>query len=179
MRWGTALRGSLAGFVRDEAGNATMEMVIILPVFFYFVFSLAEAGTLMARTVMLDRGVDIAMRDVRLGLAPGTTHEDIKASICEAAFLLIGCEEALMLEITPIADVTTFPNTAVQCVDRTSEVEPVVTFVPGARSEIVLVRACLIVNPLFPGMGIGAMLPKDASGGYAILSSTAFMNEPS
>ena len=64
------------------------------------------------------------------------------------------------------------------CIDRTEEVEPVINFNPGARSEIMFVRACVIVDPIFPGTGIGALLPVDRRGGYAIVTQRAFMNEP-
>jgi hypothetical protein len=77
-----------------------------------------------------------------------------------------------------LADIATFPTGGANCIDRTSDVDPVITFVPGARSEIMFVRACLIVDPIFPGMGLGAQLPVDASGGYAIVVQSAFMNEP-
>ena len=53
-----------------------------------------------------------------------------------------------------------------------------ISFDPGTRSEIMVIRACLIVDPIFPGMGLGAMLPVDASGGYSIVMQSAFMNEP-
>ena len=61
--------------------------------------SIAEAGVLMTQVAMLDRGVDVAIRDVRLGVNPGITHDDLKAKICEAAFLLGGCNEAVLLEL--------------------------------------------------------------------------------
>jgi Flp pilus assembly protein TadG len=165
-------------FLRDSGGNATLEFLTLVPFLFYLIFSMGEAGVLMTRAVMLERGVNIAIRDLRLGLTPGITHDQLKDRICDAAFLLGGCREGLMLELTPLADVTAFPAGQTQCVDRTSEVEPTVNFVPGARSEIMLVRACVIVDPLFPGTGLGAMLPKDASGGYSIIVQTGFMNEP-
>ncbi len=165
-------------FCRDDGGNATIEFVVLMPFLLVMIFSMAEAGVLMTRTIMLDRGIDIAIRDVRLGLTPGITHDEFRQKICESAFLLTTCNEAVLLELTPVANATSFPSGEVNCVDRTEEIEPTVTFVPGARSEIMFVRACLIVDPIFPGSGLGAVLPVDSSGGYAIVVQTAFMNEP-
>jgi hypothetical protein len=128
--------------------------------------------------VMLNRGLDIAIRDLRLGLTPSVTHDQFKAKICDGAFLLSGCEEAILLELAALPDAASFPGGEANCVDRTEEIEPTIVFVPGAPSEIMFVRACLIVDPLFPGTGLGAMMPKDASGGYALIAQTAFMNEP-
>lgn len=166
------------GFLKNEDGNATLEFVVIFPFLTYLIFTLAEVGTLMARTVMLDRGLDIAMRDVRLGLTANPTVADIRRQICTAAFLLSECEETVLLELVPIVDPSSFPTTPVQCIDRTEEIEPATTFDPGVRSQIMYVRACIVVDPLFPGSGIGAMLPTEADGGYAILARSAFVNEP-
>lgn len=178
MRLRSASNWIISRFLREPSGSATVEFVVIVPVLFYLIFSIAEAGVLMTRSVMLDRGLDIAMRDIRLGLSPDATYDDIKDKICDAAFLLTTCDEDVLLELAPLPDAASFPVGGADCVDRTSDVEPTVTFDPGARSEIMFVRACIIVDPLFPGMGLGAMLPKDASGGYAIVTQTAFMNEP-
>ena len=56
--------------------------------------------------------------------------------------------------------------------------DPVVTFNPGSRSEIMFMRACVVIDPLMPGMGLGLHLPKDTSGGFALVSYSAFVNEP-
>ena len=173
-----SLARRLDDFRRDTSGNATIEFVVLFPFLIYMLFSIAEAGVLMTRTVMLDRGVDIAIRDIRLGLTPGVTHDDIKTQICNAAFLLSGCEEVVLLELSPLTNVNNFPAGGANCIDRTDEVAPTISFTPGVPSEIMFVRACLIVDPIFPGMGLGAMLPVDASGGYAIVVQSAFMNEP-
>lgn len=169
---------SATRFLRDCAGTATLEFTIIFPFLMFMILSIAEAGSLMAREVMLDRGVELAMRDLRLGRAPGITHEEIKDRICNGAFLIGNCRGAIQLEMAPLADAGSFPETAINCIDRTSEVQPVVTFDPGARDEIMLVRACVIVDPIFPGIGLGAFLPTDASGGVALTAVSAFMNEP-
>ena len=170
--------GRAAALWREESGNATIEFIVIFPLLMYFIFSMGEIGVLMTRSMMLSRGIDIAIRDVRLGLTAGITHDDLKVQICDAAFLLGECEDVILLELSPMPNAGSFPTAAVSCVDRTSDVEPVINFNPGARSEIMLVRACLIVDPVFPGTGIGALLPKDASGGYSIVVQSAFMNEP-
>lgn len=172
------LRKRLGAFGRDSAGNATMEFVVLFPFLLYMIFSIAEAGVLMTRTVMLDRGLDIAIRDLRLGLTEGVTHDIIKSQVCDAAFLLGRCDDVVLLEVSPLPNATSFPAGEANCIDRTSTLEPVVSFTPGARSEIMFVRACLVVDPLFPGTGLGAMLRRDASGGYAIVVQSAFMNEP-
>jgi len=174
------LRRRMGAFLSDREGAATIEFVLLILPTFYILFSIAEAGLLMTRTVMMDRGVDLAVRDLRLGLATGQTHDGLKARICEEAFLIGTCNEALVLELAPLDDVADFGGGEVNCVDRAADppVAPLIEYDPGNRGEIMFVRACLIVDPIFPGMGLGALLPVDRSGGYAIVVQTAFMNEP-
>ena len=83
------------------------------------------------------------------------------------------CQEILVLEMTPIDSVADIPTTAATCVDRTVNTLTVTGFNAGARSQIIYVRACAIVDPLFPGMGLGLQLTKDASGGFALLSTAS------
>lgn len=173
-----ALRTRLRALAGDCSGNATIEFVILFPVLMYMILSIAEAGSLMARSVMLDRGVELAMRALRLGLAPGITHDEMKQRICDGAFLIGDCRRAIQLELVPLSRAGGFLTAAATCVDRTGKIEPVINFDPGARGEIMLVRACLVVDPIFPGMGLGAMLPVDASGGVRLTAVSAFMNEP-
>jgi len=175
----TGVLRPLRRFLSDRRGNATLEFVVLVFPLVYLIFTIVELGVYMTRSVMVQRGLDITMREVRLGLAPGMEPEDIKRSICDDAFLLVGCEEALQLEVTPLDDVDLFGSSEVNCQDRTDDdIEPVTTYDPGGASELMFVRACLVVNPIFPGVGLGAKLPTDASGGYAIVAETAFVNEP-
>lgn len=167
-----------ARFAADERGAATVEFVVIFTGLIYIFFMLGEVGVLMTRSVMLERGISIAMRDLRTGLIPDPDHDKVKARICEEAFLLTDCRDGLMLEMKPLADLAEAPPAAVRCVDRSQPLNPVSKFDPGQPSDVVFVRACVVVDPLFPGTGIGALLPKDATGAYAIVSESAFVNEP-
>ena len=72
----------------------------------------------------------------------------------------------------------------IECVDQPADetITPVTSenFSTGGSSQIMFVRVCLVVNPLFPGVPYLSQLPKESlSGGYAIVSQTAFLNEPS
>ena len=109
---------------------------------------------------------------------PTASEDSIKAKVCEYALILRDCETSLMIEMTPIAAVSDIPTTATTCADRTGDTTPLSSFATGGRSEIMYVRAGAIVDPIFPGMGIGLQLPKDASGGFALLATSVFVNEP-
>jgi len=182
-----ALRLRIASFLKDEGGNATLEFTVLVPPLLYIIFSIGEAGVLMARTVMVDRGLDYAMRSLRLNLINEPTaearHNAIKDIVCANAYLLNTCADDLLLEITPIPDAN-YDEIAkvageINCRDRTGAVAPSYDVTEVSPSDLYFVRACIIVDPLFPGMGLGAMLPKDnLSGGYAIVVNSAYYGEP-
>jgi len=174
-------------FLADERGNATLEFVVLIVPLLFIMFVIIDLGVFMGRAVLLSRGADIALRQVRLGaLPPGTEvapdgtvliGQPLKDLICENAFLT-GCSERIQIEMRPLADVTAFGGGTVDCVDRTQPINPVNTYVQGAPSEIMFVRVCLVAEPLFPGTGFLAQLPAAQGGGYAIVAETAFVNEP-
>lgn len=42
-----------------------------------------------------------------------------------------------------------------------------------------LVRVCALFEPFFPTTGLGMMMRYNARGDYALVATTAFVNEPS
>ncbi len=167
-------------FTKGEDGSVTVEFAIVFPVFMTIFLSVFEGGLLMTKMVMLDRGLDITVRAIRL--APGSadiTHDAVKEMICENALILQDCVEVIQIEMTPISSATwDMPDKSADCIDRESEVEPVVSFNAGGENDIMFVRACVVIEPLFPTSGLGLALTKDASGGVRILATSAFANEP-
>ncbi|MEO1472185.1 MAG: pilus assembly protein, partial [Pseudomonadota bacterium] len=91
---------------------------------------------------------------------------------------IANCERDLVIELVAFNPAAAYPSNQPNCVDRTGKVDPVVTLLPGQRSEIMFVRACLTVDALLPGIGIGLNMPLDSTGGYQIAHYSAFMNEP-
>lgn len=171
------LRLAARRIARQEEGTATIEFVMFVPVFLTVFMSAFESGLLMTRQSMLERAVDVTVRELRLGWKP--THEQLKARICNVATVFPDCAGSVMLELRPI-DTTTWsmldPN--VTCVNRNEVIQPVVAFVPGSQNEMMLVRACAVFDPIFPITGMGLNLPLDASGGYQLAATSAFVNEP-
>ncbi len=170
---------ALRGFRRDEDGAATVEFVIIAPLFFAIVFSMFESGWLMTRSMMLDRGLDLAVRDVRLDILKNPTHTQMKERVCQYARILEDCKTTMILQLNEISVGGGYPSANANCFDRTETVTPVINFTPGARSRLMFVRACIVVDPIFPGLGLGLKMPKDPSGGITMISYSAFVNEPS
>ena len=164
-------------FFRDRAGNATVEFAIIAPVYLAAVLSIFEAGWLMTKNMMLERGLDQTIREIRLGNSGLTTHEEFKNSICTYSRILKDCSDTMVLEVTPILSAADIPTANAVCRDRTTP-PPSPNFNLGQRSDIMYVRACVIVDPMMPGLGLGLQLPKDNTGGFQMIAFSAFVNEP-
>lgn len=169
----------LRRFARNDDGGPTIEFVILVTPVIWMFMSGAEAGLLNMRSVMLERGTDIAMRAVRINPGPPPTHEQVKQMICDQALLIPDCMTTLRVEMrsVPRDSFATIAADA-ECTDRSDTIAPLTRYVPGQRSEIMLVRACVKVAPIFPTTALGLMLPKDGAGDYAAVSTAAFVNEP-
>ncbi len=166
-------------FKEDETATATVEFVMVFPVILWLVFSTLEAGWLMTQQTMLGRGLNIAVREVRIGIGGTPTYNTIKTSICENALILRNCSTALHLEMVELANPISSAGAA--CIDRTpGELAPLINWISGSRvtPEIMVLRACFVADPLIPGSGLAAALPKDVTGGYHMVQYSAFANEP-
>ena len=177
-----AFRRALRAAGRED-GAVTMDFVIVFPMFVTILLMSFEAGMLMTRFVMLERALDITVRDIRLGNfvfpTPGQAHDIVKADICAQSVLMPNCMSDLRLEMRPV-DRTTWAGlgATTDCVDRTQPVQPATSFQPGAQNQLMLIRACAVFDPFFPTTRYGLRLPLDASGGYQLAAMSAFVNEP-
>ncbi len=175
-------RRSAKRFRKDESASSTVEFVIVFPLFIAVVLAMFEAGWIMTKSMMLDRGTDLAMRSVRLGLYNNPTRAKIRNDICDIATIIDDCNSTLVVEMTRIDpnDVNVdWPGATAECYDRgIVDFEPTTGFNPGAPTEIMFVRVCALVDPIFPLIGLGARLPQEPNGGFRLTSYSAFNNEP-
>jgi Flp pilus assembly protein TadG len=188
------------GFLRkqadDERGVTSVEFVIAAVVFMFVLFWTIETGFIMLRWVMLERGVDIAARELRIFGLPASlqdgngdvsndaAHTYVKGLICANTAIIKDCDNVLTLELISSSSNDALSNTDVQCVDRTDTVNPVVTpnVDVGARNvansrDIMYMRSCVVVDPILPA-NYAMPLPKDSSGGVALIVDSAYVNEP-
>lgn len=174
-----SIRQRLQRFRRDEKGTASLEFVIVFPVFFSLLMFSIELGFITIRHTMLERGLDIAVREIRLGTGSAPQHDDIKKIVCDNAVVIKDCMTNLQLEMDR-ADIRAFNSldTTPDCTDAAEPTKPVRTFVPGAQNELMLMRACVKYSPIFPREFLGKALQKDGSGQSTIISTTAFVQEP-
>ena len=171
----------LRGLCRAENGSSTIEFVILFPFFILIFTSAFEASILTTRQVMLDRGVDLAVRELRLGIGDTPTHDQLKAKICNYAGLIPNCDNSLHIELEKVStDDFAMRTGQVQCVDRDQDIVPAQSFTPGTKNDLMLVTVCAVFRPLNPTSGLGLKLPKVNGGSYyGLVSMSAFVNEPS
>jgi hypothetical protein len=182
MRPGSTLRfaNPFRRFTRCEEGGGVLEFVIMLPLVMFIFMASAEAGIYTARQILLDRAVDLTMRDLGLGNIVNPTHDRIKADICSNVPAIPNCDDNIRVELIPVSTTTwNLPTTAPTCIDRSSDVQPALRFNPGGANELMLVRVCVVQDAMFPGAGIGRGLEEaNPQEGYRMISISAFVNEP-
>ncbi len=181
----SSLASRLKNGWRDETGTTLVEYSLCLPVLLLFLFITLEFSYLIMRQVSLDRATDETFRELRLGLIPEPDHEKVKTAICTkplARIVLWRCDENLLLEVRQVEKSDWSLNLAdVLCIDTTPPdgYEPPIVFSAGIENQLMIARACLVQNSIFPPIPMLASLPRyDDLGNFALVSRSAFVNEP-
>ncbi len=178
----------LVRFRKRQDGTASIEFVILFPVFMFMLLTGFESGLYMVRNVMMERAVDIAMRDVRLGNGriPEFTPPQfatLKQRICDNAAVIPNCMQMVQVEMRPVAiepgGVAAFGRN-VRCIDTEADPGAVqaTTYDTGQDNSLMVVRVCTLAQPFFPTTGMSAGMAYDGKGNYALVTTTAFVNEP-
>ncbi len=164
---------------RDDRGTASVEFVVVFPFFLGVLLSSFELSMITMRETMLERALDLAVRDIRLETGSAKQHDEIKTQICDRAPVIPDCESNLRLEMLSIDPQNWVePDSTFDCTDRSEDVQPVRSFVNGMDNELMLLRACAKFEPIFPGAGLGKKLDKDGAGMAALIATSAFVQEP-
>lgn len=176
------LRTHLKGFRSDEGGYSTAEFVIVATTFLTAFFWIFETGLVMTKQMMLERSLDMTVRDLRLYSIPPTKlesetiYEWAKRKTCENALVFKDCEANLALEMDVFDPASGYAKNY-KCVDREeNDLNPLGAFTPNQRSEVMYIRACIRIDPMMPN-GI-ALFPGVNDDGIPLVADTAFMNEP-
>lgn len=166
-------------FRRDEDGNATIEFAIYFTVLFFMLAAGVEIAYINLRHAMLERGLDLAVREIRLSTGHIPSYDDIRGRICDEMRVAEECDANLRLEMVQVdpRDLSAAPTDA-DCSNSAQPPRPLRSFVYGQDNQLMLLRACLKFKPMMPSTAVGKELNKD-SGGYAQLVATAaFVQEP-
>ena len=91
------LLSRLKNLFRNEDGVASVEFVIALPVMLILFAGSFENGLLMTRTILLDRAVDMTMRELRLGHYPLPSKDLLKSEICNRTVIFNDCIGAITI----------------------------------------------------------------------------------
>lgn len=170
-------------FRRAEDGSATVEFALLLPIFVgFFLFSF-ELGMLLTRQMMLDRAVDLTVRDVRLGrfneLPPNAVHDALVDRICTFNTVMHNCSSDLRLW-TERLDPRDYraPESEISCVDRNDPNTPLIALPLGEPGQLMYLRACALFDPIMPLLGLGERIDRVSGDAYALLSASAYVVEP-
>lgn len=175
-------RRAASRFGRDDSGTSSIEFVILFPVFMTVFFAGFETGLLMLRNAMLERATDLAVRQLRLGTPTPPTFTEFKESVCDNTFFIENCIDRVQVQLNPVNMITWGPLEGdPRCRDVESAIDPFdqTNYSVGANNELMMVRICVLFQPIFPGVGHGLGLRYDGQGNYAMVTTTAFVNEPS
>lgn len=170
-------------FLKDQNGASVVEFTILFPLFIVMIFGTFEAGWLMTKHMWVERGLDVAMRDVRLANTDATDYDEIRDRICSYIGGIDNCANNIILSAEKIELGEPVDQTPSECIDRTddgaAEYFPSDGFTVNGATNLILMKLCVVVDPLIPNFGLALLLPLDESGGYRIRAASAFLNEPS
>ncbi len=169
---------------RREDGTATIEFVFCIPVTLMIVMASMESGLYMVRSALMERGLDLVMREFRLGRMAKMDYTQIRDKMCEYTIYVADCKNNLKVWIQPINTFTwELPDaSSIYCGDRnfplTSPPIPGSAAATGSN-DIVLVRVCALEDPIFPSTPFAMRLRKDSTTGqYELTSATVVVTEP-
>ncbi|MEO1324929.1 MAG: TadE/TadG family type IV pilus assembly protein [Pseudomonadota bacterium] len=171
-------------FASDNEGSSTVEFVIFFPFLIALCFAGVEFGWLMTRFMIVERSVDVAMREVRLGGIQNPTYDELRDRICDTAGIIATCEQNLVLTTQVIPTGGSVDPTPAPCFDRLATEEELEDFNPadghntGGATSMVVIKICAVVDPILKNPVYDVLLGFDESGGFRIRTTTAFLHEP-
>ncbi|CUH44855.1 TadE/TadG family type IV pilus assembly protein [Ruegeria atlantica] len=171
--------GKAVQFKRTEDGSLTVEFAIWFPLYMFFILGVIEYSLVSIQKAMLDRSMDLVVRDIRLGInLPDAQHNTIKGAICDKMVVMQGCSENLQLEMI-VQDPYGGVNLPLvpDCTDRAEEAKPVREFSNGGSNALMILRACAKFDPLFPTTAMGRAVSGD-DGLVTLTATTTFVQEP-
>lgn len=171
---------ALRRFARREEGHATIEFAIVFPAMLFLLLSGVELGMISLQHSMLERAMDQTVRDIRLSTGAAPQHNEIKDLLCERTGYISNCSDSMLLEMVKVDPrAWTAVAATAACIDKSEDVQPKTTFKNDAKeNELMILRACAKVDPVFPTTWLGANLVKDGAGQFAITAMSAFVQEP-
>ncbi len=177
----TLWKKALRRFRKGEDGSIVLiEFAILMPLIFGAFLMSVEMSLFALKQVHLNRGLEQAVRYIRLNTGEPMTHNQIKDKICANAGNIGDCAATLRLEMVTV-NPRNFQqlNQNIDCVDKSLPAEPERGFTLGQQHELMMLRACLKINPMLVGSGLGFKFDTDGSGQASMFAISSFVQEPS
>lgn len=177
----TLVKKAMRRFRKEEDGSVFMiEFVILMPVIFGMFVMSFDMSMYSLRQVQLDRGLDNAVRYIRLNTRSNITHDQIKQMVCDGAGGVGDCANTLRLEMVKVNPRNfTQMEPSVDCIDKSLPFKPERGFTLGKQHDLMLLRACMKFDPLIGLGGMGFNYTVDGSGQASMYAFSAFVQEPS
>jgi len=171
---------AIARYLRGETGTATLEFVIVFPLIMLLFVAVFETGLILTRQVMLEGSLNDAVRVLRLAQDLELDADDIETAICNNTSAIPDCENVLVIDLRVIDPPHyELPEENLLCVDRNDlTLRPNNEFSQGEDNQLMLIRACAVIDRILPFSGLGLNLTRDATGGLHMVASTILVNEP-
>lgn len=165
---------------RREDGTASMEFVLVVPIVLAVFMGSFESGLLITREILLERAVDMTMRELRLGHYSNVTNVMLQKEICKRTIIFPDCVDNIKIQLDRISTATwQIPATPLFCVTQGEPPPPVTAMNTGQDNDLMLVRVCVSLPAILPTMGLALHLPLDKQGNYGLVAKSAFVVEPS
>lgn len=178
------IKSFLLRFRDREDGAVALEFTFIFPVFFAFFLMTIESGLISLQHFMLERAVNLTVRDIRIGALVDPTRSELLQNICARAAGIPDCETELEIELIN-NDLRNWEavSAEVECVDRGAAAATDSIIPTGDSNELMYMRACVRIDPLLPTTGLGKAIAENnsdpaAAGSYALVSTSAYVVEP-
>ncbi len=170
----------------EDGSIATIEFLFWFPFFVYVAWSGIDLGMMSFNHANLERALDETIREVRLNRLPdGETdwdHDLLKDMVCDRTYFVSDCSNQMALEMTRIDPrVGNQLNPDPICVDSPADLRPLdpAVFQAGTSNELMIIRACLEVEPLWGFTMVGDLVRQNgANGQWELQSTTVFVHEP-
>lgn len=184
MTHAAAISARLRRLRRDDSGGEAFGLIVVIPLLLAFLGFATDLGLLLVRNAMLERGVDTGVREIRLGNMAPNDYSGLRSHICNAAVVLPSCESRLKIQLKAMSPYAwEDPGQTPDCESlKTVTVTAAKEFDAAQRNQLVILRACIVVEPLMPGWSLGNVLLSSADGSrnrfYQATATTTYTQEP-
>lgn len=166
--------------IRDKSGSAAVEFALVAPVFFALMFSIFEVGWFYFVNSQVDAATLRAARLIKTGQAQvqNLDKTGFFNAICPPLALFGDCAANVTVEVQTFSSFAALvaDNSPAICRDDDPSIVNAIPYNPGADSDIVRLRVCLLYKTLNPVIGIN--LSDSENGVRHVVGSYLFRNEP-